>query len=108
MSKKNDLTEDTEYNDFDGYEDDYFDDEETAVADNGEIVLEEDNSREKFGGIRALSVLFCLLAIGGLFIGLLSKGISFLTPIAIAGEGKLGNSMLGLIIEELKELFKKG
>ena len=106
MAKKNDLTEDTEYNEFDDYEDDYFTDDETAAADTS-YVTAEDEPREKFGGIRVLSVLFCLLAIGGLFIGLLSKWIAVFTPLALAGEGKLGASMLWLIIEGFKGLFGK-
>ncbi len=45
MAKKNDLTEDTEYNEFDDYEDDYFTDDETAAADTS-YVTAEDEPRE--------------------------------------------------------------
>lgn len=103
MAKKNDLKKDTEYNEFDDYESDYYTGEATASEEDA-ITFAEEKPREKFAGLRTLSVLFSILAIGGLFIGLLAKWISAIAPLAIAGTGKLANSMLGLIIEGFKRL----
>lgn len=63
-------------------------------------------------GYRVMALVLCLVAIGGLFLGLLGKFVSFLSP-AIKAESLFGNqdavlssSALGLIIEWFSQLFK--
>lgn len=66
------------------------------------------SSREKAGGYRVFSVVLFLLAVGGLFLGLLSEWADFFKPLPIvqAGtDGALNNSLLGFLIEVGKGLF---
>lgn len=63
----------------------------------------EEKVKVKAGGYKAFSLVLFLLAVGGLFIGLLSKWASFITLHLTAGtDGALNASLMGVIIEVFK------
>lgn len=66
-----------------------------------------DAEKESSAGYRILAVLFFLLAAGGLFIGMLSKWVSFFTPIMTGGTNIeiLNLSHLGYVITLFKDAF---
>lgn len=82
----------------------------TELSAEDEVLAEEAlgaKEKENVGGYRFASVLFLLLAVGGLFIGLLSKWISVFTPL-VTVDGALGNSLLGVMIALTKDIFSGG
>nr|MDE6273488.1 hypothetical protein [Clostridiales bacterium] len=95
----------TQYDDELFDEIDEFDDYEELGGGAG---FEEEHERDtvRSTGFRIAAVVMFLISIGGLFLGLISKWVSFLTPVASAGtDGALNNSLMGILIEVFKGLF---
>lgn len=65
-------------------------------------------SEEKAGGFRVLAGLFALLAVGGLFVGLLGKWIAFLAFPTYTLAEVLPGSLLGYILFSFKSIFTVG
>ena len=74
-----------------------------APAPENAETTERKKEHTKAGGYKAFSLILFLLAAGGLFVGLLSKWVSFFAPHITAGtDGALNSSLLGVIIEVFK------
>lgn len=98
MRKKYDLTADTP-SDLDA---------EDMYAEYDEYEETSSEQTVKAGGYRFFSVLLLLLAIGGLFLGMLSQFVSIFTPLVTVGEGVLAPTMLWVIIQTVMGFFGQG
>ena len=86
--------------DYDGFEE---------LDGNAEAEVARERETVRATGFRITAVILFLLAVGGLFLGLLSKWTSFFTPVVSAGtDGALNRSLIGVYIEIFKGLFTDG
>ncbi len=71
---------------------------------------ENNSERAPAGGYRALAVITFLFAVGGLFLGLLSKLVDFFAHSTIFGAagGALDGSLLGFLIHYVKTISEAG
>ena len=83
-------------------------DEETEASYSEDYTYYDGPEKGKAGGYKFLSFLVFLVSVGGLFIGLLGRLLSFLAPIPFVESDFLNGTLLGSIIAVIKDLFAEG